>query len=310
MPTSLLLPEKCGTKKIVADTDAARAEFRKRRLDEQLNDYQLRFPTAKAAADVVVGALSRVLAIPADKNLIADFVGNKERYAALRSLAATPISADDLRTLLHSSVNKTILRKNQALADNLVNLIRTCLDPHRFPWVASSRPPTNAELAAAQLATAVLTAVSAVQAGRRSDERSALEGSVTRLLTDAQFVHVKRPKSGVQTLAQFPNPGEYMIGCRFGQHTADFVVRLRDGRVLAMECKASNSEVNGFKRLNKEVVVDAGDWYRKFGQSNIVVAAVLRGVFKPSNVADAQTQGVFLFWWHRMNALAKFLRDT
>lgn len=101
-----------------------------------------------------------------------------------------------------------------------------------------------------------------------------------------------------------------MTTCKFGGHNADFVVGLQDGRILAIECKASNSEVNGYKRLNKEVVVDAGDWIRKFGENNVIAAAVLRGVFNPENVEQAQNQGVYIFWWHRIRALERFLENV
>lgn len=69
-----------------------------------------------------------------------------------------------------------------------------------------------------------------------------------------------------------------MIGCTVGEHNADIVARLADGRVLALECKASNSEINSRKRINKEVAVDAGRWVRQFGEQNLVPAAVIQGV--------------------------------
>jgi len=31
------------------------------------------------------------------------------------------------------------------------------------------------------------------------------------------------------------------------------VIRLFDGRLMALECKASNSEINSRKRINKEI---------------------------------------------------------
>ena len=35
-----------------------------------------------------------------------------------------------------------------------------------------------------------------------------------------------------------------------GEHNADLVVGLHDERILALECKASNSEINSRKRIN------------------------------------------------------------
>jgi len=301
------LPMKGSPLRIFRDTEVARREFRRRRLGEPLVDYNLQYPTAAAAAKTVISALSNLFALPTDRELVANFVGNKERYAALRSLAATPISTDDLQTLLRSKVNKSAVRKSQVLADSLSSLLRSCLDPQRFPWVAEARAATKVELDRANLATSVLTAVSAVQAGRRGEERKTLEGRIANVLHLASFTKVSKPKGGIQILSHAPGPGQYMTTCKFGGHNADFVVGLRDGRIMAIECKASNSEVNGYKRLNKEVVVDAGDWVRKFGENNVIAAAVLRGVFNPENVEQAQSHDVYIFWWHRIKALERFL---
>jgi len=308
--TSPPLPNSSSETRIFRDTEVARGEFRERRLDDPLRDFTQHYPDAEAAAAAVVNALSAILQSPTDRALVAKLVGSKNTYSALRSLAASPISADDLQTLLRSKVNKKALASSQDLADSLGSLLKDCLDPKRFPWVAAARPATPAELGMAKLATAVLTTVSAVQAMRRGDERKALEGRVQEILVAQGFIKVTKPQGGIQTPRQLPAAGEFMMSCKLGEHNADFVVGLLDGRTLAIECKASNSEVNGYKRLNKEVVVDAGDWMRKFGETSIVAAAALRGVFKPSNVAQAQSQKVHLFWWHRMRALERFLDDA
>lgn len=304
------LPPVHSDLRILRDTLVARGEFRERRLAELLTDYNEKFPAAEAAATAVIDSLQTVLTVPANGDLLASFIANKEQYSTLRSLPASPISEDDLETLLNASVNRTAMRRDQALADGLSSLLASCLDPKRFPWVAEGREPSPDELASAKLATSVLTAVRAVEAGRRGDEREALEGAVEALLTSIGFTLAQRRRDGIHQLSHAPAPGTFMKTCTLGEHNADLVIGLRDGRILALECKASNSEVNGFKRLNKEVVVDAGDWYRRFGQSNVVAAAALRGVFKPANIAQAQGQQVFIFWWHRLGALKAFLNEA
>jgi hypothetical protein len=303
-------PEKCDEELIKRDTKAARDEFRQRRLGDPLSEYESHFPTAASAAHAVVEALDQILAVPTNRAEVARLVGKKETYAALRSIAAPPISADDLKTLLDASINKTALNGDQVLADALAKLLKDCLDPVRFPWVAGARPATPLELEMAKLATAVLTTVSAIQAKRRGDERSELEGKVKDILIERNFQQVPRPQDGIQLSSSFPQPGKFMMSCTLGGHNADFVVGLLDGRILALECKASNSAVNGYKRLNKEVVVDARDWITKFGENTIVAGAALRGVFKAANVAEAQNQKVSLFWWHRMCALERFLDEA
>jgi hypothetical protein len=295
---------------IDADVELARKEFRTRRLGEPLAAYERIWPTARSAAGVVIGALDRLFGKPVDRTLVGDLVADKELYAALRSLSAVPVSVDDLATLLDARPGRKAILADPHLADSLMDLLRMSLDPHRFPWVVENRRPEPHELQAAMLATSVLTAVSAVQTGRRSEERDALEGEIARRLDAHGFSAGRKPKYGIRQIGDFPDPGRYVSACRFGRHNADFVVRLPDNRLLAIECKASNSEVNGFKRLNKEVVVDAGDWYRAFGRASVIACAALRGVFKPENVADAQTQDVFLFWWHRFSDLDAFLMQV
>ncbi|WP_284427638.1 XamI family restriction endonuclease [Acidovorax sp. SUPP1855] len=309
-PDDQAMPSVWTTEQIREDAAAARAEFRSRRLDEPLRDYLEKFPAAKAAADVVVSQMHLLLTRPVNKELAAGIVGNKHQFAALRSLAAVPISEDDLDTLLDASLNRTALKRSQELADKLGQLLTSSLDPKRFPWVEAGRAATPEELESAQLATALITAVSAVQAGRRGEESKALEGKVAEILDAAGYTQVTKLLTGIKRISHFPEAGTYMRQTALGGHNADYVVRLFDGRLLALECKASNSAVNGFKRLNKEVVVDAGDWHREFGRSSVVAAAAIRGVFKADNVATAQSQNVFVFWWHKMDVLADFLASA
>lgn len=92
-----------------------------------------------------------------------------------------------------------------------------------------------------------------------------------------------------------------------GGAKADVAVRLDDGRLLAIECKVSNSAINSVKRLNRETVGKAERWRRLYGQQ-VVTAAVLSGVYKVGNLADAQAAGVAIFWEHRLEALGQFVR--
>ena len=88
------------------------------------------------------------------------------------------------------------------------------------------------------------------------------------------------------------------------------VVGLYDRRVLAIECKASNSEVNSFKRINHEAVGKARSWVADFGRNQLVPAAILTGVFNPDNLATAQSDGLALFWIHRLDDLQDFINAT
>ena len=97
---------------------------------------------------------------------------------------------------------------------------------------------------------------------------------------------------------------------KLGRTKADIVARLADQRLLAIECKVSNSAVNSYKRVNHEAVGKARSWLSDFGTRQIVPAAVLSGVFKPANLATAQDEGLALFWAFRLDDLEAFARAT
>jgi hypothetical protein len=88
------------------------------------------------------------------------------------------------------------------------------------------------------------------------------------------------------------------------------VVGLYDRRVLAMECKASNSQLNSYKRVNHEALGKAQKWLAQFGKNGTVPAALLSGVFNPANLESAQHGGLNLFWSHRLSDLAEFIEAT
>lgn len=306
----------CSPLRIKRDCLLARAEFRARRLLAPLAEYNAVFPVALAAAIHVVDSLDRILMDPSiaagqpvhpvDRTLLADIVFSKAQFQALRALAAPPISEDDLDTLLQASLSRKALRTSQELANEVGQLFYAALDPQRFPWVRTGKLATGAQLRFAKQATAVMTSMNTVQTQRRSDERAQLEGAVADLLLTRGYVRAPRPANGIPNVANLPSPGTFVQTTKLGRHNADLVIRLKDGRLMAMECKASNSTVNGEKRLNKEVAADVGDWKRQFGTTTIVAAA-LRGVYKAPKVQEAQDQEVCLFWWHRLRGLAKFL---
>lgn len=291
---------------IAADCVTAKTDFRARRLSVPLQDYLLEFPSARAAADHIVANLSAILATPADGALLADVVADPAKFVALRYSAAVPISEDDLNTLLGSSLSSSSLRRNQAQADALASLLQASLDPKRFPWVSKGVTPTKHEVEAAGLASAVAATIQRVHAKRRGDEKAALEDDIEATLKASGFTLVPKAMPGITVLSAGPAPGTYMRNCNLGSDNADFVIGLRNSRLLAIEAKASNSEINSRKRLNKEVVQDAQQWARTFG-TQVVSSAGLRGVFKPSYVVDAQNTPLLIFWGHRLSDLTNYL---
>lgn len=102
--------------------------------------------------------------------------------------------------------------------------------------------------------------------------------------------------------------GEFCAGESIVAGTkCDIPVGLRNGRLLLIECKVSNSDVNSVKRLNREVGGKAGHWRDVFGQQ-ATTAAALAGVYKLRNLEEAQAAGVMIFWEHDLEPLAEFLR--
>ena len=103
--------------------------------------------------------------------------------------------------------------------------------------------------------------------------------------------------------------GEFCREALLARSKCDVPVRLRDGRLLALECKVSHSEINSVKRLNREVGGKADQWRAAFGQQ-VIPAAVLSGVFKLGNLEEAQErQGIALFWEHDLKTLFDFVRS-
>ena len=88
------------------------------------------------------------------------------------------------------------------------------------------------------------------------------------------------------------------------------VVAPYDRHILAIECKASNSEVNSFKRINHEAVGKTRSWVAAFGRNQLVPAAILTGVFDPDHLGTAQSEGLALFWIHRLDDLQEFISAT
>jgi hypothetical protein len=76
----------------------------------------------------------------------------------------------------------------------------------------------------------------------------------------------------IPMLTAAPSPGEFCGETRLAGTRADVVARLRDGRVMAIECKVSNSAVNSYKRLIHDTGGKAATWYRTLGNAQVMEA--------------------------------------
>lgn len=95
-----------------------------------------------------------------------------------------------------------------------------------------------------------------------------------------------------------------------GSRKADFIVGLRDGRTMAIECKVSSSSVNSIKRLNNDAAVKASVWNREFGTIQVVPVAVLEGVYALTNLLAAQDQGLTISWAHDLRAMTEWIQEA
>jgi hypothetical protein len=193
--------------------------------------------------------------------------------------------------------------------DKIAQVVLRALDHMRFPWVRAKRPALQSERETAVMWTAGVWAVELIRTWRRSDASKTQESAIADLLASAGYerVDIQPPRNiGPGDFDRFPR-GTYTGEIRLDGRKCDVPVRLRDGRVLAIECKVSNSEVNSIKRLVREVGGKADAWRNSFG-AGIVTVAVLSGVFGLTTLEAAQrAHGVYIVWEHDLEPLRAYL---
>jgi Holliday junction resolvase len=290
-----------------ADVDQARAIFRRERTDEPLERYSSFFEKFSGIFADLVDELNSFAAAD-NPELLSQIMRDASRKTALRYLAAPPISEDDLKVLADTKLSATALRSDPAGAKQVREILLHIIDQHRFPWVKENRAPSDQEREIAIVSSAALVAAKKVETERRGNATKFQEQSVKSLLKEMGFVEVQ--KKTVRLIGDAPTPGHFCGECVLGDTRADLIIGLHDRRVLAIECKASNSEVNSFKRVNHEAAGKATKWLTKFGTEQIVPCSVLSGVFGVTNLASAQRTGLYMFWSHRLSDLAEFIEGT
>ncbi|HEY3782613.1 MAG TPA: XamI family restriction endonuclease [Fimbriimonadaceae bacterium] len=290
-----------------ADANLARTGFRHERIDEPLELYSEFFDTFVPIFAELVDTLSTITRSE-DPEHLAALMRSSNKKTAFRYLAAPPISEDDLKVLADAKLSATALKSNPDSAKRVREIVLHILDPHRFIWAKEQREPSQMEREIAIASSAALVAAKKVETSRRSSARKLQEEGVKSILAELDYLEV--PKRNIQLLSQGPNRGEFCGESKLGNTRADLVIRLFDDRVLAIECKASNSEVNSFKRVNHEAAGKAKQWLGAFGNNQIVPSAVLSGVFNVNNLQTAQAEGLNLFWSHRLADLIDFIIAT
>lgn len=235
------------------------------------------------------------------------FVKNPDLIDAGRFLTGPPISQDDLKTLAGVKPPKTAIDDLQA--EKVADIIMQAIDRKRFPWIAAKRAVKRSERRTAILWTAGVWAVELIRTWRRSESSRTQEALIADILRESGYKRVDIPaprniRPGDFDL--FPR-GTYTGELKLDGSKCDVPVRLRNGKILAIECKVSNSEVNSIKRLVREVGGKADAWRNSFG-AGIITVSVLSGVFGLTTLIEAQkSHGVNIVWEHDLSPLKDFL---
>ena len=304
-----IAPPKWTPEQITADVEVSIAAFRKQRFAEPLEAWLREVDRRSAEFQQLFD--EHDIAKPHDLTA-ADIPAIIESglLDALRYLPGPPISADDLKNLAEvKSLSPGRLREDPAAAQRLLDVIRSSVDPRRFPWLSENREPTNDERRVAIFASALMHAAPRTLMVRRTVAKGGQEQAVRDELT-ARGLKPLRLRT-VKTYAEFPPPGIFSENeVLFGPKKVDVLARLWDDRMLPIECKVSNSAVNSFKRLNHETLSKHTAWIDAFGRANVVPTAMLAGVYSPANVIDAQSAGLTIFWSHRIRDLGAFVESS
>lgn len=289
-----------------AEREVAVARFRKERLEESVEQYGDFF-------DEYLGEVERLLETTVDLTRLHEHVlavlGDKKLFESYRYLVGPPVSTADLMTIAEArTLAPKKLRRDPETLDRIFAVVRDSIDRRRFAWVVDGREPTETERAAAVVASAALMATQRQQTSRRNAARVDQEGVVAEVLAAAGLRRVAART--VDTFRDAPGPGEFCRESSLAGLRADFLIGLHDGRVVALECKVSNSATNSVKRLNREAAGKATAWLASLGSAHVVPGAVLSGVYKLHNLVDAQQRGLTLFWAHRLEALTEWIART
>lgn len=300
LPCMTLSSPKRTLEQLEEGVTAGIERFRNERLNEEPDDYSSHFMEVR-------GHVEELIELTVDLTIPDETVGKMaitHYHEALRYVAAPPISSDDLETL------SGIQPRYQATSENWRAVMRTIMaaaDRHRFPWLLEGRPPTEQERNIAVIATAAQIASSRIATARRNEAKNIQEKLVKASLLDIGFEEV-RPRK-ITTFRDFPEPGTLCGESTIAKGKADLVVGLWDDRILAIECKVSNTAVNSNKRI-KETTAKAANWLHDIGATQIVPAAVLAGVYRVQNLMDAQETGLTVWWSQNIDELILWIQST
>lgn len=228
----------------------------------------------------------------------------------LRYMERPSLSDDDFKKMSGTNTNSRKGLSDQNTAQKAMRYLLRNINTKIIPWYGQNRKPTESDLLAAKRSVSALIADQKTKTMLRSTQSRKQEQHVRdALVRDAGFQIV--PAHPFNTLREGPQPG-----ILFDKETsidgvkADIVFGLYDGRIMALECKVSNTAVNSYKRLNHETIDKVVKWRTKFGENGIVGGCVLQGVFAVDNLENAQNMGVSIFWSSHLESLTEYVLST
>jgi XamI-like restriction endonuclease len=285
-----LLPPRWTLDQFTDGVTRAIEVFRIERLNEAREDYTSHFDEARAAVEDLLELSTGLTTLDRTGRAALADAGYLE---ALRYIAAPPVSFDDLETLSGVAAGEF---QADGKWQTVIATVLALVDTRRFGWLADGREPTEAERNAAIVATAAQIASRRIMTARANEAKAAQEDLVRTALTGYGYTEVTARV--INTLRDAPSPSEFCGESMLGSRKADFVIGLWDDRILAVECKVSNSKINSIKRVKNDAAVKAKLWIQEFGDRLIVPAAVIAGVYNPANLVSAQRDGLTIWWSH------------
>ncbi|MEM9789960.1 MAG: XamI family restriction endonuclease [Planctomycetota bacterium] len=224
--------------------------------------------------------------------------------AQLRQLTAPPLSQDQFR-LLCPDWPKTTEKSGRSIPPATARKVVEALRPWLDPRITEQDDPA----AAAVAGPLYILARQRFDTQRRTrlareQEQAVLDLLVSRGMVQKESRLVDQP----WTIGE----NAFMQRTTFRSNAndsaeVDVAVGLRNGRLLALECKVSNDETNSVKRVN-DVMKKQEAWHREYGQV-LTTAALLQGVFAGKEVRRLAGAGVCVFFSHDLRTLGAFLDE-
>lgn len=229
-----------------------------------------------------------------------------------RHLLAPPISQDQFK-LVCPSWPKSSEKKCRPVGKEAADAVAASIVQWRAArfrsWLDANRRPTRAELTSAFLSLSSLIAQQRVATARRN--RLANEQEQAAIAALVALGWNRLPSKMIDKRADVP-ARHFMHKTRFASskkahQEVDIACGLRDGVVLALECKVTNDDTNSVKRIN-DVMKKATAWKDRFGVF-VRPAALLQGVMKFSDVEQLLDANIAVFWTHRLDLFSAWLSE-